>query len=99
MRKPSQITILGQKVQIKYVDEIEDGSFAHYYPDLFMIVVRKHKDWRSTLLHELFHAALAISGTAERMKLADEEALVVLFENAFKNILKLNSKSEKIQYN
>lgn len=100
MKRPTSINILGHDITIKYADCIgeEDDCIGCYYDESKLIIIKKHRNWKCTLLHELMHAALTISGTSHRINLKDEENLCVLFENTFSDIFKFNNRSDKICY-
>ena len=92
MRKPSKISILGQEIKIVYKDILDDNCCGLFHPDTMDIEIKKDKYWRSTLIHEIIHAILCISGATELVTDKIEEALVCAIESGLKDIITLKYK-------
>lgn len=83
--KPKQITIGGQKYKVVYQKNLED--FGSLDVDKKLITLRENlstKERLDTLLHEAFHACLAISGLSY---LLDDENKEEAFVRAFDGLL------------
>tara|TARA_R100000278_G_scaffold27127_2_gene24785 strand:+ start:1082 stop:1387 length:306 start_codon:yes stop_codon:yes gene_type:complete len=83
--KPKQITIGGQKYKVVYQKNLED--FGSLDVDKKIITLRENlstKERLDTLLHEAFHACLAISGLSY---LLDDENKEEAFVRAFDGLL------------
>tara|TARA_B100001094_G_scaffold139261_3_gene134717 strand:+ start:6710 stop:7027 length:318 start_codon:yes stop_codon:yes gene_type:complete len=99
---PRQITIGGHKYKIVYKKDLED--FGNLDVDKKIITIRstlKINDKLDTILHEAFHACLAISGLSYLIDDENkEEALVRAFDSLLlptikkelKKVLKKQSK-------
>ena len=83
--KPKQITIGGQKYKIVYQKNLED--FGNVDVDKNIITIRdslQPQERLDTILHEAFHACLAISGLSY---LLDDENKEEAFVRAFDGLL------------
>jgi hypothetical protein len=88
--KPRQITIGGHKYQIVYKKDLED--FGTLDVDKKIITLRENlKDTErlDTILHEAFHACLALSGLSYLIDDENkEEALVRAFDSLLLPVIK-----------
>lgn len=93
---PSDVTILGQKFKIEDKKLSEDtfgetcGMTSRISVDL-----DKHSSQEllnSTLLHEIIHGVLYVSGQSQTLSEQQEEGLVVCLENGLKSIIRLTFK-------
>ncbi|MAP55908.1 MAG: hypothetical protein CL605_13495 [Altibacter sp.] len=88
--KPRQITIGGQKYRIVYKKDLDD--FGNLDVDKKIITIRENlnnKDRLDTLLHEAFHACLALSGLSYLIDDENkEEALVRAFDSLLLPVIK-----------
>ena len=92
MRIPARFTIFGQKIKVKYVDDL-DGNAGKYSPAQSLIQLQRsslnHKISKEmlevTFYHEMFHALFDKLGYDD---LYLDEKLVDLLANAFFEINK-----------
>lgn len=81
---PSKVTILGTEYRVKTSMSIKhEGAYGETIPDKKLIKISKFDDVessKSTLLHEMLHAALHQSGQSFLFNDKQEEALVRMFE-------------------
>lgn len=90
MKRPTTITILGNKIKIVYVkDIIEPNILGTYCHEDKLITIVYDKEWRSHLFHECIHAALITSGVAEAFSYDANEMIVVCIENALKDFFRI----------
>lgn len=96
---PTKVSLAGYCVSIRYVDNIPECGLYEYSNRLIRISTNNHKtveEVLSTIYHELMHAILDHNGYTELCKdLSDnfEEALVGMFEKAFRGTVILSKKS------
>ena len=87
---PRQITIGGQKYRIVYKKDLED--FGNVDVDKKIITIRGNlsdNEKLDTILHEAFHACLALSGLSYLINDEDkEEALVRAFDSLLLPVIK-----------
>ncbi len=86
-RPPRSVMVCGHKIKVKTVAKLVDGSqdlFGAYNGETKTIYLLKHPDWKSTLLHEILHATLHITGAGEGLTLTKEETIVVAIENSLR---------------
>lgn len=84
-RPPRVVYICGHRIKIKTVEKLVDGSdelAGAYNGDTKTIYLLKHEEWASTLLHEIIHCALHLTGSGEGLSLSKEETITVAIENA-----------------
>jgi len=84
-RPPRSVMVCGHRIKIKVVDELFDGSldlYGAYNGDTKTIFLVKHHDWKSTLLHEMIHCVLHLTGAGEGIAMSKEEAICISLENA-----------------
>jgi len=88
--KPRQITIGGQKYKITYQKNLED--FGTLDVDKKIITVRENlstQERLDTILHEAYHASLALSGLSYLLDDENkEEALVRAFDSILLPVIK-----------
>lgn len=94
MTKPKRVVVLGQEFKVIYV-----SNFAHYgetCTETFQIKINsrlKEKQLEATLLHEVIHAILFISGWSFTLDPEDgpdkrnEEGLVRALEHGLKDLV------------
>lgn len=94
--KPSRVYIYGKPVEIRYIHKGEDGPYGETNTDKMTIEINLDQDDRSfhsTLLHEMFHAALSMSGISHMLDgipgLDVEEAIVRALENSLQDSLSI----------
>lgn len=103
MKAPVQIEIFGRKLQIKYKMTSKEGNMGETErsdPPVITIFKDNHQTEEevfTTVLHELFHASICISGQDELFTNEQEEALVTMLEKALGDVLHLRS-SKKVKY-
>lgn len=91
---PSEVTILGQSFTI--VDKkLEEGNYGETCGASGKIEIDKTKHTSqelldSTLLHEVIHGILYVSGQSEMLSEQQEEGLVIALENGLRNIISLD---------
>lgn len=87
---PTSVTVLGKDFDISYTMDIDTNTYGETNVLERTIKINSNKDKKeSTLLHEIIHAVLGVSGYSERMSEQEEEALVVLLENGLENLIEL----------
>lgn len=83
---PRMVPVLGHKIKVRRVKVLEcsegDELLGSWDADAKMILIQKDADWRTTLLHEILHAILSISGHSASLTADQEESLVLALENA-----------------
>lgn len=88
-RRRRVITILGVKVKIKYTGKVlydgEDELHGSFCGRTMTIHVSKESDMDATLLHEICHSVLEISGTNKLINEKTEEAIVCALEAGLKD--------------
>lgn len=99
LKLPTQITLLGKKINIKYVDELPENVHGLYHEsdDLIEIVWDKPEFMVRVLFHEIMHATLAISGVNQLLNLKTEESICTMAENLCV-IMKLDPKSKAVKW-
>lgn len=79
---PNQVTVLGHVYSIEYHDEVLAGSASGYCDNEGRTLhILQDESWRATLLHEMLHAILFISGHSFTFSPGTEEALVRALEH------------------
>lgn len=84
-RPPRSVTVCGHKIKVKTVSKLIDGSndlLGAYNGETKTIYLLKHPDWKSSLLHELIHCCLHLTGAGEGLTITKEETIVVALENS-----------------
>ena len=96
MKHKPYVRMLGRRINIEYLDRVsdDDGDKLHgdFCADKLTIRVDKTLTGtalESTILHELLHAALHLTGHGYRLSGDDEEALVRGLEHALIDVVKL----------
>lgn len=99
MKLPTQVTIMGKKIKIKYVDELPDDVHGLYHESTDLIEIKwDEPDFMvRVLFHEMMHATLAIAGINQMLQLKLEESICAAFEN-LTSVLKLDPKSKAIKW-
>lgn len=82
---PKSIEIFGQKIMVYYVPHLEmaEGSEilgAWNMNSRSIYISKQASDWRYVLLHEIIHGILALSGTDNGIKYANEEQICQAIE-------------------
>lgn len=83
------IMIMGVKVKIRYMSKMifdeEDELHGAFCAESMTIFISTKSDMHATLVHELGHAVLAISGLTHLLSSKTEEAVVSAIENGLKD--------------
>lgn len=90
---PTQLNILGKIFSVKYV-KMASGDYGETLSKDLLIKINKKlpiESMHATLIHEMAHAALGISGLTEVLSEQQEEAVVTAFENCFSQYISLDS--------
>lgn len=84
---PNEITVLGQTFQIRLVPSVDDDGTCDG-PNRMITVseTQTQAEADSTLLHEIIHAALFVSGHAETLGDDREEGIVLALEHALNGL-------------
>ena len=64
------------------VDEDMTPLLGAFRSDVLEIHLARHDNWRGTLLHEMIHAALYVTGAGQGLSMTTEERIVVALEHA-----------------
>lgn len=84
IKPPRSVKVLGKRIKIK-IKELEDSDHGGYSHDDKTIYLSddedQMKDRWATLLHEMVHACLTISGVSEVLGIDREEAVCRAIEN------------------
>lgn len=87
-RRKRSVMILGQKIKIKYTSKVlysgSDELHGAFDADTMTIHISNNSDIQGTILHELTHAALWVSGAHALINDKTEEAIVLAIENSLK---------------
>jgi hypothetical protein len=86
------VDILGVRVKIKYTSkDMYDGDtelHGAFCPSTMTIFVSTQSDISATILHEICHGILAISGVGSMINMKTEEAIVSALESGLKDYFK-----------
>jgi Zn-dependent peptidase ImmA (M78 family) len=87
---PASVKICGKRIKIKIKDiDSNHGEYVHDEATIYLSNDPRHeKDQWASLLHEIIHAVLTISGVSEVLGIEKEEAVCRSIENVA-SILKL----------
>lgn len=89
LRRKRSITILGQKIKIVYTSKVlYDGDnelHGSFNAETMTIHISNESDVKGTLLHELIHSCLEISGVNKLINEKTEEAIVSSLERGLKD--------------
>lgn len=83
-KRPESIAILGIEFQIQYTDDLPEGHYGLCEGwDRVIKIDKKLKgaDLELTLMHEIFHAILHVSGWSEKLGSKTEEGIVRALEH------------------
>lgn len=89
-RPPRVVTVFGHKLSVKLVPYLEDDCeelLGAFNSELKTIYLVKSCNWRAVLLHEIMHAILHYSATAEGLSMSKEESIVLSLEHGLIPIL------------
>jgi hypothetical protein len=90
MKKPSNIAISGRQFSVKHPTKVDkEGSLGESVGADRIIKVKasqKGELFEDTLLHEVLHSILYVSGVAELLEGNLEEAIVIALENGLSPI-------------
>ncbi len=84
VKKPRSLKILGHRVKIAFVSELnanDEDLLGEFTINPYLIKVVDNAMWEQTLLHEVVHAILRISGCAELIDPAVDEAITQAVES------------------
>jgi hypothetical protein len=91
MSAPKQVMILGRRVKLQFTD-LQDGDFGEFSELPLTIKIQQGLSPEiipQVLIHEMVHAALAISGISTYQLEANvEEAICTVMETAVPDIMK-----------
>ena len=90
--RPTSTMILGYEFEIQYVDDMPDSQYGEMtgWDRVIKINGRlKGDELESTILHEICHAILFITGWSEKLGDDEEEGLVRALEHGLSNIYKM----------
>jgi hypothetical protein len=82
--------VLGKKIRV-LTGKLESGVFAEYHSDDKTIVVAENcpmDELEPSLLHELIHVVLDITGENELMTIEQEEKFARMFEQGLCDVLR-----------
>ena len=85
---PKSITVMGGIVKIQ-VKELDD-AMGIFYPDRMLIVLdeeQTNEEAHRTLVHEVGHCILYLSGLTNLLSVNLEEAIVCAFENGLADMM------------
>lgn len=91
-KKRKHIDVLGHRIKISYVEAIDSDDedvLGLFTVNPYHIQVVDDERWHEHLLHEICHAILRISGTAELVDPVIEEAIVTALENGLNYLVLL----------
>lgn len=91
-RPPRVVVVMGNKLKVKVVSYLEDDCeelLGAFNSELKTIYLVKNCEWKSVLLHEIIHAILYYSATAEGLSMSKEESIVLSLEHGLVPILNL----------
>jgi hypothetical protein len=97
MRLPTSLRIMGVDFSIQYLDALPDDELGEMDGPGRVIKINKRQpreDQESTLLHEVLHAVLYLTGQSELLKHKREESLVLAIEAGLHSLYQLR-KSNK----
>lgn len=82
---PNSVNVLGYEIRVIACDKLfhADGSelMGQYNSDSRTIEIVRHANWRSVLLHEIFHMILDFTGANTGLSEEGEERIVVALQN------------------
>lgn len=91
-KKPKSVAILGADFEIRYVKSVDKGdSFGECDGPLRIIKIKDSQPDHivdSTILHEIIHGILYMSGNSEHLSEELEESIVLALENGLGQIYK-----------
>lgn len=80
---PKEVVVLGQAFKIRLMPAVDDDGSCDGPRRLIQVSEEQDQEAAdSTLLHEIIHAALFVSGHAETLGNEREEGLVLVLEHA-----------------
>jgi len=87
---PTEISVLGKKFTIEYTNDMNKDEYGETDLELKKIKLNSNRPkhtWRATLLHEVIHAILGVTGQSNKMTDDEEEGLVVSLENGLEDLV------------
>jgi hypothetical protein len=91
MSKPTSITVGGVPFKITYPAKMDEGQVGESNAMERTIQIKSNQkgdEFERTLLHEVVHAAMGISGVSELFDEKVEEAVVICLENSLHSLYK-----------
>lgn len=91
-KPPKVITVLGYTVKVKTMKKLTESGidlYGRYCPEKREIHLLDHERWAETLLHEIIHMILDLTGAIEGLSETDEERLVVALTSGIYPLIKL----------
>lgn len=94
---PTEVKILGIPFKIKIVDDLEDYGETNGPENVIKLNKKFSRDkMESTLLHELVHAALYVSGLSQVLDDKMEEGIAICVENALNSVVEVKLNDDKL---
>ena len=99
--KPKKMVVLGHSITIEYTDTMDPGEYGESNGYKRLIKINKsmpEEEFHSTLIHELFHMVIHITGWSEVLRKFDskesggdiEEGLALVIENGLAPLFQLH---------
>jgi hypothetical protein len=83
--RPRTVNVLGQKFKIKYLhpDDMDDchGQLFLNSREIRIDSMQPLDEMKRTIIHEVMHAVLGVSGVSEKLDPKTEEAICVAMES------------------
>lgn len=90
-RPPRSLVIMGKRIKVHVRDYLEDSDgdeLAGYWcPKTEKIFLSRGHEWRTTLLHEVMHSILTLSGASAGLHNDVEEIIISALEEGLFPIL------------
>lgn len=90
---PRSVMCCGVKITVKLTSKLmfdgDDELHGCFCPETLTIHVSKHSDIKSTLLHEMVHAILHVTGCSSRLTNSSEESIVTAIEYGLRDYFTL----------
>lgn len=90
--RPTSVMILGYEFEIRYVDDMPDGQQGEMTGDYRLIKIdaaQKGEELLATVMHEIIHAALFLTGWSEKLGAEEEEGIVRALEHTLAPLYQL----------
>jgi len=92
-RPPRFVMVCGHRIPIKthkniIIDDEGTELLGAFRSDVLEIHLARHPNWASTMLHEICHAILFLTGVSQGLSETAEERIVVALENGLFPLVK-----------